>query len=81
MPLVEVFSALPLPTGLCHPRPIDSIGASSGDGPILDAGTWPWLLPNACPPAIRATVSSSFIAMRVKVMRMSRAEPIGSPLA
>ncbi len=28
-----------------------------------------------------ATVSSSFIAMRVKVIRMSRAEPIGSPFA
>lgn len=41
----------------------------------------PWLLPKAWPPAISATVSSSFIAMRVKVTRMSLADPCGSPLA
>ena len=33
----------------------------------------PCVLPNVCPPAISATVSSSFIAMRRKVSRMSRA--------
>nr|WP_253259365.1 hypothetical protein [Subtercola boreus] len=48
---------------------------------MSDAGTWPWLLPKSWPPAISATVSSSFIAIRVNVMRMSRAEPIGSPFA
>jgi hypothetical protein len=31
-------------------------------------------LPKVWPPAISATVSSSFIAMRAKVSRMSRAE-------
>ena len=48
---------------------------------MRSAFTMPWLLPKAWPPAISATVSSSFIAMRVKVMRISRAEAIGSPLA
>ena len=40
----------------------------------------PCVLPNVCPPAISATVSSSFIAMRAKVSRMSRAAAIGSGL-
>ncbi len=34
----------------------------------------PWVLPNVCPPAISATVSSSFIPIRRNVSRMSRAE-------
>ena len=81
MPLVIVNSALPEPLGLCQPRPIASIGAISGGAPISVDFTMPWLLPKAWPPAIRATVSSLFIAMREKVTRMSRADPIGSPLA
>ena len=40
----------------------------------------PWVLPKVWPPAIRATVSSSFIAMRPKVSRMSRAAATGSGL-
>lgn len=40
----------------------------------------PWVFPNVCPPAMSATVSSSFIAMRAKVSRMSRAEATGSGL-
>jgi hypothetical protein len=40
----------------------------------------PWVLPKVWPPAMSATVSSSFIAMRAKVSRMSRAAAIGSGL-
>ena len=40
----------------------------------------PWVLPKVWPPAISATVSSSSIAMRAKVSRMSRAEASGSGL-
>ena len=40
----------------------------------------PCVLPKVWPPAISATVSSSFIAMRAKVSRMSRAEASGSGL-
>ena len=79
MPLVIVNSPAPVPSGLCQPRPMASSGAISGGAPILSALTMPWLLPKAWPPAIRATVSSLFIAMRLNEMRMSRAEPIGSP--
>ena len=46
---------------------------ASGSGPTRAANhrTRRALLPNVCPPAISATVSSSFIAMRPKVSRMS----------
>ena len=37
-------------------------------------------LPKVCPPATRATVSSSFMAMRAKVSRTSRPEATGSGL-
>ena len=57
------------------------MGAISGGGPTSSAFTMPWLLPKAWPPAMRATVSSSFMAMREKEMRISRAEPKASPLA
>ena len=40
----------------------------------------PWVLPKVWPPAISATVSSSFIAMRPNVSRMSRADASGSGL-
>ncbi len=53
--------------------------AASGSGPTyFSALAAPWLLPKVWPPAISATVSSSFIAMRAKVSRMSRAEARGS---
>ncbi len=77
-PLVMVSAPLPVPYVLCQPRPCCSIGAASGSGPTLSAGPAPWVLPKVCPPAIRATVSSSFIAMRRNVSRMSRAAAIGS---
>jgi hypothetical protein len=39
--------------------------------PTWDAGPAPWVLPKVWPPAMSATVSSSFIAMRPKVSRIS----------
>ena len=38
----------------------------------------PWVLPKVWPPAMSATVSSSFIAMRPNVSRMSWAASAGS---
>ena len=49
-------------------------------GPTWVAGPAPWVLPNVCPPAMSATVSSSFIAMRRNVSRMSLAAATGSGL-
>jgi hypothetical protein len=60
-----------------------SIEAPSGSGPTYWLGSAaPWVLPKVWPPAMRATVSSSFIAMRANVSRMSRAEAsaLGVPL-
>ena len=54
------------------------MGAASGSGPTLLAGPAPCVLPKVCPPAIKATVSSSFIPIRPKVSRMSFAASIGS---
>ena len=48
--------------------------------PRLDSAAAPWVLPKVWPPAMSATVSSSFIAMRLKVSRISRAAAIGSGL-
>ena len=81
MPLVMVSPPLPLRKLFAQPRPCCSISAPSGSGPTCSSGSAaPWVLPNVCPPAIRAKVSSSFIAIRPKVSRMSRAEAIGSGL-
>ena len=77
-PLVIVSSPLPLPKELFQPRPCSSRGAASGSGPTSAASPAPWHLPNVCPPATSATVSSSFIAMRAKVSRTSRPEATGS---
>src|SRR5215469_13311082 len=65
---------------LFQPRPWSSMAAPSGSGPISDGSPAPWVLPKLWPPAINATVSSSFIAMRKKVSRMSLAAAIGSGL-
>jgi len=50
-----------------------------GLGPHMGAGAAPWVLPKVWPPAMSATVSSSFIAMRAKVSRdiVSRGHRIG----
>ncbi len=79
-PLVIVSPALPDPWELCHPRPWASSGAASGSGPTLSPDPAPWVLPKVWPPAMSATVSSSFIAIRRKVSRMSRAASSGSGL-
>src|SRR5580700_8205647 len=45
---------------------------------ILSGNTGAVGLAKVCPPAMSATVSSSFIAIRAKVSRISRAAAIGS---
>ena len=78
-PLVIVSRPLPLPKRFFQPRPCSSSGAPSGSGPTYSsASAAPWVLPKVWPPAMSATVSSSFIAIRPKVSRMSRAEASGS---
>ncbi len=72
-PLETVSLPCPLPKLLTQPRPCASIGAPSGSGPLCDSGAAPCALPKVWPPAIRATISSSSIAMRPKVARMSLA--------
>jgi hypothetical protein len=66
----------PLPWLLIQPRPC------AGYRPLRDGADERHRramgLAKVWPPAISATVSSSFIAMRAKVSRMSRAEPSGS---
>ena len=53
--------------------------AASGSGPTYLLGSAaPCVLPKVCPPALSATVSSSFMAIRAKVSRMSRADKSGS---
>ena len=79
-PLVIASPPLPVPKLLFQPKPCASMSAASGSAPTCDAGPAPWVLPKVWPPAISATVSSSFIAMRAKVSRMSLAAAIGSGL-
>ena len=79
MPLVIASRPLPLPKPFFQPKPCSSRDAPSGSGPTCSSGSAaPWVLPNVCPPAISATVSSSFIAIRRNVSRMSRAAASGS---
>ena len=63
---------MPVPCLLFQPRPWSSSAPPSGSAPTSDGSPAPWVLPKVWPPAISATVSSSFIAMRAKVSRMSR---------
>src|SRR5439155_24559018 len=79
-PLVSVSALLPLPNVFLQPRPCSSRGQPSGSGPTYSSPTAPWHLPNVWPPTISATVSSSFIAIRAKVSRMSVAAASGSGL-
>ena len=79
-PEVMVSLPLPEPHELFQPRPCSSSGAASGSGPTRSASPAPWVLPKVWPPAISATVSSSFIAIRANVSRMSRADATGSGL-
>ena len=77
-PLVMASRPLPEPYWLFQPMPWCSTGQPSGSGPTRSGLPAPWVLPNEWPPAISATVSSSFIAIRAKVSRMSRAALTGS---
>src|SRR6478752_9961803 len=79
-PPVIVSGPKPVPYLLFQPRPWSSSAPASGLAPMNDGSPAPWVLPKVWPPAISATVSSSFIAMRRKVSRMSLAAAIGSGL-
>src|SRR5262249_19193428 len=80
-PLVTVSPALPRPHLFCQPNPCSSTLAAAGSGPThLDGSCAPCALPKVWPPAMSATVSSSFIAMRPKVSRMSLPAASGSGL-
>ena len=80
-PLVIASGPAPVLKEFFHPRPCCSIGAPSGSASTWSSGfAAPCVLPKECPPAISATVSSSFIAMRANVSRMSRAAASGSGL-
>ena len=78
IPLVMASRPLPEPCALFQPMPWCSTGQPSGSGPTRSGLPAPWVLPNECPPAMSATVSSSFIAIRANVSRMSRAALTGS---
>jgi hypothetical protein len=80
MPLVVVCTPLPLPRRLRQPRPLLLEGRPFGLGPTSAGSPAPWALPKVWPPAVSATVSSSFMAMRAKVSRTSRPEATGSGL-
>ncbi len=79
-PLVMVSLPLPLPWVFSQPKPIEWTGQPSGSGPTRSGSPAPWVLPKVWPPAISATVSSSFIAIAAKVTRMSWAAESGSAL-
>ena len=79
-PLVIVSLPLPVPKLLFQPMPMLCTGQPSGSGPTRSGSPAPWVLPKVWPPAIRATVSSSSIAIRRKVSRMSMAAETGSAL-
>ena len=77
-PLVIVSTPTPVPDEFLQPMSCASTGQASGSKPTYSGSTAPWHLPKVWPPTIRATVSSSFIAIRLNVSRMSCADAIGS---
>ena len=80
-PDVMVFTPLPELKVFFQPNPCSSILAPAGSLPTYFPGSAaPCVLPKVCPPAIKATVSSSFIAILAKVSRISLAAAIGSGL-
>ena len=79
-PPVMQSGPMPVLYLLFQPRPWSSRAPASGSGPTSDGSPAPWVLPKLWPPAINATVSSSFIAMRRNVSRMSLAAAFGSGL-
>ena len=80
-PLVIESPPLPLPWLLFQPKPLLLYpGPPPVRGPTWSSGAAPCALPNVCPPAMSATVSSSSIAMRLNVWRMYCAAAHGSGL-
>jgi hypothetical protein len=79
-PEVMASRPLPVPCVLIQPKPCASISEPSGSAPTSDGSPAPCALPKVWPPAMSATVSSSFMPMRPNVSRMSRAEANGSGL-
>ena len=78
-PLVMVSGPTPVPHLFSQPMPCFSTPSAAGSGPThLPGSAAPWALPKVWPPAISAAVSSSFMAMRPKVSRMSLAASSGS---
>ena len=76
-----VYCALPVSYVFFQPVPCSSTLAAAGSLlTYLPGSAAPCVFPNVCPPAINATVSSSFIAIRANVSLISRAEAIGSGL-
>ncbi|SHT60093.1 Uncharacterised protein [Mycobacteroides abscessus subsp. abscessus] len=79
-PLPIASLPFPEPNALFQPMPICSSGAASGSGPTRPASPAPCVLPKVWPPTMSAAVSSSFIAIRPKVSRISIAAASGSGL-
>src|SRR6202051_2005117 len=77
-PLVMASLPTPVPNELFQPRPCSSSGQPSGSGPTRSPSPAPWVLPTEWPPTISAAVSSSFIAIRPNVSRISFAAAAGS---
>src|SRR6185437_7294371 len=71
-PLVMVSSPIPLPWLLTQPSPCWAMSAPSGSAPTFDASPAPWHLPNVWPPAVSATVSSSFMLIRSGLAYVAR---------
>ena len=72
----------PVPHLFCQPMPCCSTPAAAGAAPThFEGSAAPCALPKLWPPAISATVSSSFIAIWPNASRMSFAEAAGSGLA
>src|SRR6201999_1678930 len=79
-PPVIAWAPMPVSYLLFQPRPCSSRAPLSGSGPTSDGSPAPCVLPKLWPPAISATVSSSFIAMRKNVSRVFFAAATGSGL-
>ena len=79
-PLVTASFPTPDLVGFFHPNPCSSISPASGSLPNFEASPLPCAFPTVWPPAVKATVSSSFIAIRLKVVLTSIAVLKGSGL-
>ena len=78
IPLVVASLPTPEPCRLFQPNPICSNGEPSGSAPTKAGSPAPCAFPKVCPPAVKATVSVSFIAILAKVSLMSFALASGS---